>query len=74
MKRRRRRDPPAGYATVALLAERGDAARSSIYDAIKRGDLPAFRHRGVLVVREADYDRAFLAITPVETGASARND
>ena len=51
-----------------MLAERGDAARSSIYDAIKRKVLPAFRHRGVLVVREVDYERAFVAVTPVDAG------
>jgi hypothetical protein len=70
-RRRRRKAAPAGFATIAALAERGEVARSSLYDAVKRGELPAFRHRGVLVVRESDYHRAFAAVIPINNGTEA---
>jgi hypothetical protein len=64
--RRCRKYPPNGYSTVAGLVQRGHDARSTIYDAIKRRELPASLYRGVLVVHDSDY-ADFLAVKPVDT-------
>jgi len=61
---RRRRKPPAGWLTVAQLAELGNAAPSTAYHWVATAQVPAARWRGIIIIDEPTA-REFLAIKPL---------
>ena len=74
---RRHRSGPEGYLSAAQLAQRADAALSSVYHWINTGKLgKPHRWRNLLVVSEKTADEFLVSVKPVQgaAGEGARDD
>jgi hypothetical protein len=66
----RRRRLPAGFISVADMADISDSARSTVYRQIELGRLPAWGWRGITIIAESAAQE-FLAVKPRHIGGNA---